>query len=660
MSDVLSEQFGNHTGEALYVAQAKVGGLGVASGLATVIANEYTPPKVLPDFRHEGDDFKVLIGDQEKVQFVQNETERFERAFQGILGLYNSFMEKAKQDLELAEARATAKGLTGKPLEEAIHSAKMGVDCLEVEIITLNDPSTLEGVQGLIQSGKTAEMALHLHFQGNIDGFSEMKDQPEIAKFMHDLEQQRKMIADLLSGKERRSFDHLGSGRVVVAKTFPSLSDIGALIDESGKPRVNLIVFGKGSFLSHAAIKAQTHGIILAQVAPDVLDHIQEDTNIVVSGVDDKILVAPFPKGIARYAAQAQDVARQKEGLETYSKVQKTVRTLNEQTISFHANHELVSADVLAAANPVSYGLVRSECLFEHIDPEDVTENGWYEGFKSVLTGTNSAGEYYKPATIRTIDTAGDKGKPRSDEERKAYEAPILKRQFAALLRLKQELKNAPDGKDYSGMMKVMVPMIESAEHMHNVQNEMNILAQQKQLDSIRLGCMVEIPSLLAELEDIDTEFMSVGSNDLTHKLLNVDRYGGESNNLYDPTKKAVLLALQAVARAGDQRGIDVSICGDMASDPRYAILAVGAGIRNLSCKIPQIPLIKKIMERADTNDLARLVDNLVHEPMREKREEMITGALQKMGFSPKGFVDPNWQRDVTEYRPDGPSAEKI
>lgn len=655
----ISEPFESAKGEALYTANAKVSGLGVRIGLASIVANEYTAPKHTLPYRRQGEDMANPANDTEKEAFVKSETARFMKAYQRTLETYNVYHERAVAAYENASLRAKAEGLTGDAAEKKVKGFKDSVDSLEAEIMLLGETSLTQKIGTAISRGKTAELAIHDHFQKNIDIFTEIgKTSPEIGKVVHDLIEQRKVMANHLAGKELKSLEHISKGRILASRTFPSLADVGSLIDEQGSPRVKAIVFEKGSFLSHAAMKAQTHGITLSQVDGTVFEHLHEDSEIIISGPDDKILITPFVKTKEHYETQAQLVANQQTTLEKLSKQHKSVKTLDGKTIHFHANYEDLPEEKLEAANAESFGLVRSECIFEGKDPADVTEDEWYEGFKAIMSQKVPKGKVYWDTTIRTIDTAGDKGKNQSDEDRKAYEAPILDRQFGALLRLNAELKKGPDGRNYQNLLDVMIPMIETAEHMDQVQQQINTKAKEREVDSINLGNMLERPSLLSELTWLKTKFISIGSNDLTHELLGINRYGSESNKRYDPTHPSLIEALQKTAVTGNTRNIPVSVCGDMASDPRYAILAVGAGIRNLSCKIPQIPLVKKLMERANTEQLEQLVEDLKGEPSRAERETKIDNCLKSMGISPKGFVDPSWQRQTDAAQPSRPESE--
>ena len=105
-----------------------------------------------------------------------------------------------------------------------------------------------------------------------------------------------------------------------------------------------------------------------------------------------------------------------------------------------------------------------------------------------------------------------------------------------------------------------------------------------------------------------------------------------EVNYLFDPLHPAVLRLIKMTIEAADNRGIPVSMCGEMAGDPKYTRLLLGLGLREFSMQPGSLLEIKRIilasdlrklrqqvailMERIDIDDVSQLVDELNNEPL--------------------------------------------
>ena len=111
----------------------------------------------------------------------------------------------------------------------------------------------------------------------------------------------------------------------------------------------------------------------------------------------------------------------------------------------------------------------------------------------------------------------------------------------------------------------------------------------------VPLGVMIEVPAaaLIADHLAREVDFLSIGTNDLIQYSLAVDRNNEHVASLYQPLHPAILRMLRRVAEAGAAGGAQVSVCGEMAANPRYAPMLLGAGLRHLSMTPVSIPLVK-------------------------------------------------------------------
>ena len=149
------------------------------------------------------------------------------------------------------------------------------------------------------------------------------------------------------------------------------------------------------------------------------------------------------------------------------------------------------------------------------------------------------------------------------------------------------------------------------------------------------LGAMIEVPgaALAADALAGEADFFALGTNDLTQYTWAIDRSDEQVAYLYSPLHPAVLRLVQFAVEAAGRRQIPISVCGEIAGDPRYAALLLGLGLRELSMAPQSIPRVKQrirsldmvaatrraraIMDQTDAARIATLLDdfNAMAEP---------------------------------------------
>ena len=103
------------------------------------------------------------------------------------------------------------------------------------------------------------------------------------------------------------------------------------------------------------------------------------------------------------------------------------------------------------------------------------------------------------------------------------------------------------------------------------------------------LGIMVEPPAAALTIDAFPADFFSIGSNDLTQYVTACDRSNGALAGLRDPLTPGVLELFGRTAEYGRRRGVSVSLCGDLAGDPRRAEALLDCGLRELSISPPAL-----------------------------------------------------------------------
>ncbi len=165
------------------------------------------------------------------------------------------------------------------------------------------------------------------------------------------------------------------------------------------------------------------------------------------------------------------------------------------------------------------------------------------------------------------------------------------------------------------GDLWIMLPLVSTLEEVRQfrafaaeVQAEMEREGVPFRRD-VRLGVMIEVPAaaMIADVLAREVDFFSIGTNDLIQYSMAVDRNNEHVASLYQPLHPAILRMLRFVIDSARAQGIEVSLCGEMAADPRFALLLVGLGLRRLSMSPRQIPEVKTWIREVSVTDLAEL-----------------------------------------------------
>jgi phosphotransferase system enzyme I (PtsI) len=215
------------------------------------------------------------------------------------------------------------------------------------------------------------------------------------------------------------------------------------------------------------------------------------------------------------------------------------------------------------------------------------------------------------PVTIRTLDLGADKGLL-------GESAPVDKQLSPALgLRGVRYCLRHPELFEpqlrailraaVHGPVKVMIPMITGIEEVRSVK----VILHRCRVDleaagyavpaQLPLGIMIETPAaaLSADALAAELDFFSIGTNDLIHYTIAVDRMDERLAYLYQPMHPSILRLIRDVIAAGERAGIEVSMCGEVAGEPLFSMILLGLGLRNFSMSPMSIPAVKDILRRS-------------------------------------------------------------
>jgi phosphotransferase system enzyme I (PtsI) len=148
--------------------------------------------------------------------------------------------------------------------------------------------------------------------------------------------------------------------------------------------------------------------------------------------------------------------------------------------------------------------------------------------------------------------------------------------------------------------------------------------------DHVPVGVMIEVPSaaIIADLMARHVDFMSIGTNDLIQYALAIDRENDDVNYLYEPLHPAILRLIKMTCDAGQAAGIPVSLCGEMAGDPRYTWVLVGLGLRELSMQASAIPVIKNVIRSSSLDEMESLAAAVLACETAEETRRLVMRAI--------------------------------
>ncbi|MBT7136975.1 MAG: phosphoenolpyruvate--protein phosphotransferase, partial [Rhodospirillaceae bacterium] len=266
--------------------------------------------------------------------------------------------------------------------------------------------------------------------------------------------------------------------------------------------------------------------------------------------------------------------------------------------------------------------------------PDIPSEDEQYEILHTIVKGMDG-----HPVTIRTLDVGGEKiaaslldrfGESVSSAlglrgiRLSLAHVEVFETQIRAILRASA-----------AGPVRILLPMVTTTSEIRKAREIIKQMAKNLKRRKIAMaaelppvGVMIEVPgaALSADALAQVADFFAIGSNDLTMYTLAIDRSDEQVASLYNPLHPSVLRLIQFSAEAALRARIPVSICGEMAGDPRFTALLLGLGLRELSMTAASIPRVKQrirdldllaaeararvIMDQVDAGRIHMLVDD--------------------------------------------------
>jgi phosphoenolpyruvate-protein phosphotransferase/dihydroxyacetone kinase phosphotransfer subunit len=491
--------------------------------------------------------------------------------------------ERARLAAAVAAARDDVRAVRDRVAGEA-GAAEAAI--FEAHLALLDDPELAAEAETRIAAGEGAGPAWSAAVGSAADALEALDDAYLRARAADVRDVGRQVRSRLRGGAAAAS--HTG---VLVA---PDLSPAEAAALD--RERVVAVVLAYGSPTAHSSILARARGIpVVTGAGPEVLE-LAPGTPLAVDGSAGEVVVAPSEEVVAGFRTRAEALARRRAA--AMRRAGEPAVTLDGTGVVVGANLGSVEDARLAAASGADVaGLVRTEFLFLGRDaaPGVDEQVAAYRELAAAMEG--------RRLTLRTLDVGGDKPLgylpvPAAANPflgvrglRLSLARPgLLADQLLAMVRVAHETP-----------VSVMFPMVTTVAELTEARRLLAAAVRAcggGEPAGLEVGIMVEVPAAALKAAAFAplVDFLSIGTNDLTQYATAAERGNAAVGALGDPFDPGVLRLVEAVVRdAGDRL---VSVCGELAADPRGAALLVGLGIRELSVSPAAVPPAKDAVRR--------------------------------------------------------------
>lgn len=541
---------------------------------------------------------------------VDQEISRFDAAVQEVrdeLSAMKTSMEKAPSEL----------------------SAFIGL-----HLMFLDDPELVEVPKQLIRERRcNAEWALVQQMEQLVAQFDDFED-AYLRERKYDVVQVVERVVKELVGehalskrtKGRLAETHKGAKEehlIIVAHDI-SPADAIAFKDQ----RFASFITDVGGATSHTAILARSMAIPAIVGMENARTLIRDDELLIIDGMRGVVIVDPEPKVLEEYKIRKHQLELQRNQLKRLKDAK--TETLDELPVQLLANIELpADAEEALRQGADGVGLFRTEFLF--LGRGDMpSEEEQFDAYRQVVETMDG-----RPVTIRTFDLGGDK----SLDTQRTQTNPALGRRAIRLSlaepKMFQTQLRAILRASAFGKVKILIPMLS---HAHQIEATLRAVDQAKAKlreqgiafdETVELGGMIEIPAAALAIGIFlkRLNFLSIGTNDLIQYTLAIDRMDEQVASLYDPLHPAVLMLIAHTLSSAEKAEIPVSVCGEMAGDPRLTRLLLGMGLRQFSMHPSQILAVKSRVLMADTNEVTPQVRKMLRLDESAKLKE----ALEKL-----------------------------
>ena len=519
---------------------------------------------------------------------------------------------------------------------------------LDTHLMILDDSLIFDSTIQRIQREKVnAGWALKKSVSTIHQLFKKVEDE-YIGRRMDDVDSVSERVLNNLTGVDPDSLTEIQKEVIIVAHVLSPCD-----IVEINVKHVMGILTDVGGRTSHMAIMSEALEIPVVVGLESATDIIVDGDLLIVDGNTGDIIINPDPDTIITYEDKKKQYYRYKSAIDRVRHL--PAETLDGHKITIKANIEFLGETKAAIENGAEgIGLYRTEYLYmiKNNFPDEQTLFDDYSQIAKMVAPN--------PVTIRTLDIASDQmmtsdseiGASKEDNPALGLrsirfclnERNVFKTQLRAILRA-----------SVYGNFRLMFPMISGLGQFLEAKRVLKSVMRSLDREGIEynreipIGILIEIPSAtsIADILAKHADFFSIGTNDLIQYALAIDRDNEHVAHLYEPFHPAVLRMIHQVVTAGNNEGIDVSLCGEVAGDPLAILILLSLGLEEFSMNIGSIPLIKKMIRMLQLGEVRDNFKGILNLPTSKKVESFVLKKAQSL--LPDIFKD-----DVFRYRTTG------
>jgi phosphotransferase system enzyme I (PtsI) len=498
---------------------------------------------------------------------------------------------------------------------------------IDTHLMMLKDPKLSGAAEQYISSlGLNAAWALEKAVADQDAAFEAIKDQ-----YIRERMQDVRVVADKVQTKlmgvktDRTAI----SGRAIIMAHDLSPADTVELQVD----RIMAFATVRGGKTSHTGIMARSLGIPALVGVDKLEDFIRDGDLVIIDGLTGKIVVNPTESELADYNERAAQ-------FETYTRKIKRqchlpAETFDGSRVQVQANIELVEEVAAVLDNGgEGIGLYRTEYAYLNRNTlpseEELTEK--YIDLAAIMAP--------RKVVFRTLDLGSDKFISTFGELNETNPAMGLRAIRFCLKNpqlFKTQLRAILRASAY-GNVSLMFPMISGVKEIRQAKAWLAQAKAELRREGVAydpdmpVGTMIELPAavMIADFLAQEVDFFSIGTNDLIQYSIGVDRTNHHVSYLYQPLHPATLRAIKLVVDAAHQAGIEVSLCGEVASDPFCVPILLGMGIDSISMTPQAIPGIKRIIRQTNMHDCRLLLKDVLECRMVSRINHLVMNNIFK------------------------------
>ncbi len=520
------------------------------------------------------------------------------------------FIKPDDVDGEVAKLLAAAKQVSTdlKDAKQNVVSTEHG-DIIQAHIMMSHDPRLLSETEDCIRSQRfCAPWALQKTLDALCAAFIDLDD-PYLRERAFDLRAVGARLQCHLSGKDYVPLTSTGP-RVYMAEDLSPVDTLNLSVDH-----ILGLVMAEGGATSHTAILARSLHIPAIMGVTGILEAAKENDLVIVDAIAGCVYISPDEQELATFSKKLNEYQAWTTNVRRSANL--PAETLDNIHVSVQANLDNVDeVDNMASFGAEGIGLYRTEYAYLR-SRKLPTENQLYAEYSAVVQKSNG-----KRVIFRTLDVGMDKALPNHTALKEANPAlglrgirfcmrhqGILRTQLRAILRAALH-----------GDVAIVLPMISCLEEVQAVKRILNEVRQDLCLQGVEhsehlpIGIMMEVPSsiLIADALAKHCDFFSIGTNDLTHYLLAIDRSNKHVAYLHNPLHTALTRSIKRIVDCAHREGINVTVCGEMVSDPYCLAILLGLGVDTISAAPQSIPSIKHLLRNLKAEECTKMAESIL------------------------------------------------